>query len=91
MKKLFWIVVGVFAGMEIKKQLDQNPAAQAKVDELTAKARELGDTAIESFRERSAELAGKAKPMKSSAKKAPAKKAAAKKSPASKPANKPAS
>ncbi|MFM6971924.1 MAG: hypothetical protein ACKOWH_05030 [Rhodoluna sp.] len=96
MKKFFWIIVGIFAGIEIKKQLDQNPAAQAKLDEFTAKARELGDTAMDSFRERTAELSGKPaarkKPAKksSTAKKPAAKKATTKKSPATKPVNKPA-
>lgn len=95
MKKIFWIIVGIFAGIEIKKQLDQNPAAQAKLDEFTAKARELGDTAMDSFRERTAELNKKTNPRKKSvkknsvAKKPAAKKPAVKKSPATKPASKP--
>jgi hypothetical protein len=100
MKKIFWLIVGVFAGVEIKKQLDKNPNAQALLADATARAKELGETATEAFLDRTAELTGtprvsKSGPAKKAAAKKPAtkkpaaaKKPAAKKSPATKPATK---
>lgn len=101
MKKIFWLLVGVFAGVEIKKQIDKNPNAQALISDATARAKELGETAADAFLDRTAELTGtprkpKASPAaKPAAKKPAAKKPAAaaakpaaKKSPASKPATK---
>ena len=95
MKKIFWLIVGIFAGVEIKKQLDKNPNAQALLADATARAKELGETATEAFLDRTAELTGTARPAKKPAAKKPAakkaaaaKKPAAKKSPATKPATK---
>jgi hypothetical protein len=100
MKKIFWLVVGIFAGVEIKKQLDKNPNAQALLADATARAKELSETATEAFLDRTAELTGtprtaKATSSKKTAAKKPAakkpataKKPAAKKSPATKPATK---
>ncbi len=100
MKKIFWLIVGIFAGVEIKKQLDKNPNAQALLADATARAKELGETATEAFLDRTAELTGtprtaKATPAKKTTAKKPAakkpatsKKPAAKKSPATKPATK---
>jgi hypothetical protein len=100
MKKIFWLAVGIFAGVEIKKQLDKNPNAQALLADATARARELSETATEAFLDRTAELTGtprtaKKAPAKNSAAKKPGtkkpvatKKPAAKKSPATKPATK---
>ncbi len=100
MKKIFWLVVGIFAGVEIKKQLDKNPNAQALLADATARAKEFGETATEAFLDRTAELTGtprtaKATPAKKATAKKPAakkpatsKKPAAKKSPATKPATK---
>ena len=100
MKKIFWLAVGIFAGVELKKQLDKNPNAQALLADATARARELSETATEAFLDRTAELTGtprtaKKVPAKKSATKKPAakkpattKKPAAKKSPATKPATK---
>jgi hypothetical protein len=100
MKKIFWLVVGIFAGVEIKKQLDKNPNAQALLADATARAKEFGETATEAFLDRTAELTGtprnaKATPAKKATAKKPAakkpatsKKPAAKKSPATKPPTK---
>lgn len=100
MKKMFWLVVGIFAGVEIKKQLDKNPNAQALLNDATARAKELGEVATEAFLDRTAELTGtprvaiKAAVRKSTAKKpvakkpVAAKKPAVKKSPSTKPATK---
>ena len=74
MKKIFWLAVGIFAGVEIKKQLDKNPNAQALLADATARARELSETATEAFLDRTAELTGTPR----TAKKAPAKNSAAK-------------
>ncbi len=82
MKKIFWLAVGIFAGVELKKQLDKNPNAQALLADATARARELSETATEAFLDRTAELTGTPR----TAKKAPAKKAATKKPTAKKPA-----
>ena len=100
MKKIFWLAVGIFAGVEIKKQLDKNPNAQALLADATARAKELSETATEAFLDRTAELTGTPRTSKASAAKKPAakktaakkpeaaKKPAAKKSPATKPATK---
>ena len=100
MKKIFWLIVGIFAGVEIKKQLDKNPNAQALLADATARAKELGETATEAFLDRTAELTGTPRVAKPAARKPAAKKPsaakkpaaaskpAAKKSPATKPANK---
>ncbi len=82
MKKIFWLAVGIFAGVELKKQLDKNPNAQALLADATARARELSETATEAFLDRTAELTGTPR----TAKKAPANKAATKKPTAKKPA-----
>lgn len=104
MKKLFWLTVGIFAGIELKKQIDKNPNAQALVADVTARAKEFGETASEAFIERTAELTGTPRPAKKkpvaksttakpaakkkTATKPAAPKTAAKKSPSSKPATK---
>ena len=100
MKKIFWLLVGVFAGVEIKKQIDKNPNAQALISDATSRAKELGETAADAFLDRTAELTGKPRVSKASAAKktaarkpaakkpASATKPAAKKAPATKPATK---
>jgi hypothetical protein len=101
MKKLFWLTVGIFAGIEIKKQIDKNPNAQALVADVTARAKEFGETASEAFMERTAELTGTPRPSTAKAKsgskttsrkpaaaKSTKPKSAAKKSSPSKPASK---
>jgi hypothetical protein len=97
MKKIFWFVTGIAAGLAVAKQLAENPKAAAAVEDATSRAKEFGAAITEGFREREAELA---KPVakKTAAKKpaakpavkkpATARKAAPKKSPASKPSNK---
>jgi hypothetical protein len=92
MKKIFWFVTGIAAGLAVAKQLAENPKAAAAVDEATARAKEFGAAVTEGFREREAELA-KPAAKKTAAKPATkkptaARKAAPKKSPATKPRNK---
>lgn len=98
MKKFFWFVTGIAAGLAVAKQLAENPKAAAAVDDAAARAKEFGAAITEGFRERELELnkpavkktaAKKAPVRKTSAKKpATARKAAPKKSPANKPSNK---
>ena len=57
MKKFFWLMTGVAAGLVIAKQIESNPRAQAVVDDATAKAKEFGAAIAEGFKEREAELA----------------------------------
>ena len=93
MKKIFWFVTGIAAGLAVAKQLAENPKAAAVVDDAAARAKEFGAAISEGFREREVELS-KPAPKKSPAKKAASKKpatarkAAPKKSPATKPSNK---
>jgi TRAP-type mannitol/chloroaromatic compound transport system substrate-binding protein len=93
MKKIFWFVTGIAAGLAVAKQLAENPKAAAVLDDATAKAKEFGAAISEGFREREAELSkpvAKKAPVKKSVAKKPAtaRKAAPKKSPATKPSNK---
>ncbi|MEY4320061.1 MAG: hypothetical protein RLZZ471_2 [Actinomycetota bacterium] len=93
MKKIFWFVTGIAAGLAVAKQLAENPKAAAVVDDAAARAKEFGAAISEGFREREAELskpvAKKAAPKKSAAKKpVTTRKATPKKSPATKPSNK---
>jgi hypothetical protein len=86
MKKMFWLVVGIFAGVEIKKQLDKNPNAQALLADATARAKELSEVATEAFLDRTAELTGTPRTSKASTAKKSSSKTAAKKPAANKPA-----
>jgi hypothetical protein len=93
MKKIFWFVTGIAAGLAVAKQLAENPKAAAVVDDAAAKAKEFGAAISEGFREREAELSKppvKKPVVKKAAVKKPVatRKAAPKKSPASKPSNK---
>lgn len=98
MKKIFWFVTGIAAGLAVAKQLAENPKAAAVVNDAAARAKEFGAALSEGFREREVELS-KPAPKKTVSKKAPAKKpttkkpvaarkSAPKKSPATKPSNK---
>lgn len=93
MKKIFWFVTGIAAGLAVAKQLAENPKAAAVVDDAAARAKEFGAAISEGFREREAEL-NKPVTKKPAAKKttpkkpATARKTAPKKSPANKPSNK---
>ena len=54
MKKAFWLLTGIAAGLVIAKQLDENPKAQAVVDDAAKRAKEFGAAIAEGFREREA-------------------------------------
>lgn len=83
MKKAFWLLTGIAAGLVIAKQLDENPKAQAVVDDAAKRAKQFGAAIAEGFREREAELAQPTK--KPAAKPAAASKAATNKPAAKKP------
>lgn len=57
MKKAFWLLTGIAAGLVIAKQLDENPRAQAVVDDAAKRAKDFGAAIAEGFRERETELA----------------------------------
>ncbi len=57
MKKAFWFVTGIAAGLVAAKQLQENPKTKELVDDVWSHVRELGDVVVEGFREREAELA----------------------------------
>lgn len=92
MKKAFWLLTGIAAGLVIAKQLDENPKAQAVVDDAAKRAKEFGAAIAEGFRERESELnsepAASAAAKKLAATKPAAKKPAAKSATASKVAAK---
>jgi hypothetical protein len=90
MKKLFWLISGVAAGLAIAKQIETNPKAKAVAEDLKRAAVEFGTAFVEGYSERDGELAAETteeSAVKPAAKKAPAKKPAAKKPAAKKPAS----
>lgn len=68
MKKFFWLISGVAAGLVIAKQIQDNPKAQAAVDDATQRAKEFGAAIAEGFKEREAELVATAPTAKAAAK-----------------------
>lgn len=85
MKKLFWLISGVAAGLAIAKQIETNPKAKAVADDLKRAAVEFGTAFVEGYAERDTELA--AENTEASAAKPAAKKPAAKKAATKKPAS----
>jgi len=57
MKKAFWFITGIAAGLLAAKQLQENPKTKAIVDDVMVRVRDLGDVVAEGFREREQELA----------------------------------
>jgi hypothetical protein len=66
MKKAFWFVTGIAAGLVAAKQLQENPKTKAIVDDVMVRVRELSDVVVEGFREREAEIAAEKKSSDSS-------------------------
>jgi len=91
MKKLFWLIVGVAAGMAASKRIQEDPKAAALYNDITKRVRELGDALNEGFLERSTELNEAKKATTGAAVKKPVsvRKAPAKRAPATKPSSKP--
>jgi hypothetical protein len=73
MKKAFWLITGVAAGIVAAKKLQENPKTKAVLDDVMVRVRELGDVVAEGFREREAELAAEKKPAAKPATKSAAK------------------
>jgi hypothetical protein len=90
MKKLFWLAVGVAAGMAASKRIQEDPKAAAIYKDLTKRVRELGESLNEGFVERSTEINEAKKATTGSAKKpAAVRKTPAKRPSAAKPSSKP--
>jgi hypothetical protein len=74
MKKLFWLAVGITAGVAVAKQVRENPKAKALLNDATDLVKDFGAALSEGFAERSAEIAAEeakaaAKPATNSASK----------------------
>jgi hypothetical protein len=90
MKKLFWLAVGIAAGMAASKRIQEDPKAAAIYKDLTKRVRELGDSLNEGFLERSTELNEAKKSATAPAKKPAApRRAPVKRAPAAQPSSKP--
>ena len=83
MKKMFWLITGITAGMVIARKIEQNPAAKAVAEDLIKSGKELAGAFMDGFDETHAE-----KPAASAKPKAEATKAATKKPSVRKPAAK---
>ena len=83
MKKMFWLITGITAGMVIARKIEQNPAAKAVAEDLIKSGKELAGAFMEGFDESHAE-----KPVASAKPKAAATKPATKKPSVRKPAAK---
>lgn len=83
MKKMFWLITGITAGMVIARKIEQNPAAKAVAEDLINSGKELANAFMDGFEETHAE-----KPAASPAPKAAAAKPTARKTPVRKPAAK---
>ena len=69
MKKMFWLITGITAGMVIARRIEQNPAAKAVAEDLIKSGKELAGAFMDGFEETHAEAqAAPAKPKTSSVK-----------------------
>jgi hypothetical protein len=81
MKKMFWLITGVTAGIIIARKIEQNPAAKAVAEDLIKSGKELAGAFMDGFDETHAEkpsVAPKASVAKPAAKKTTVRKSAAK-------------
>ncbi len=81
MKKMFWLITGVTAGIIIARKIEQNPAAKAVAEDLIKSGKELAGAFMDGFDESHAEnpaVAPKASVAKPAAKKTTVRKSAAK-------------
>jgi hypothetical protein len=51
MKKMFWLITGITAGMVIARKIEQNPAAKAVAEDLIKSGKELAGAFMEGFDE----------------------------------------
>lgn len=90
MKKLFWLAVGIAAGMAASKRIQEDPKAAAVYNDIAKRVRDLGSALNEGFVERSTELNDAKKGASESAQKtASARKAQTKGSSAEMPSSNP--
>ena len=81
MKKMFWLITGVTAGIVIARKIEQNPAAKAVAEDLIKSGKELAGAFMDGFDETHAEksaVAPKVSVAKSAANKTSVRKPAAK-------------
>lgn len=83
MKKMFWLITGITAGMVIARKIEQNPAAKAVAEDLIKSGKELATAFMDGFDETHS-----AKPAKEEQSKAPSAKPTARKTAVRKPAAK---
>jgi hypothetical protein len=83
MKKMFWLITGVTAGIVIARKIEQNPTAKAVAEDLIKSGKELAGAFMDGFDETHAE-----RPVATAKPKAAATRAAAKKPSVRKPAAK---
>ena len=51
MKKMFWLITGITAGMVIARKIEQHPAAKAVAEDLIKSGKELAGAFMEGFDE----------------------------------------
>ena len=83
MKKMFWLITGLTAGIVIARKIEQNPAAKAVAEDLIKSGKELAGAFMDGFEETRAE-----KPVATAKPKATAARTAARKPSVRKPAAK---
>jgi hypothetical protein len=55
MKKMFWLLTGITAGIVIARKIEQNPAAKAVAEDLIKSGKELAGAFMDGFEETHAE------------------------------------
>ncbi len=81
MKKMFWLITGITAGIVIARKIEQIPAAKAVAEDLIKSGKELAGAFMDGFDETHAEkpvAASKASGVKPAANKTSVRKPAAK-------------
>jgi hypothetical protein len=56
MNRLLWLAVGITVGFVVARRIGLTKRGRAFFDELDRKAKEFGDSLVEGYREREAEL-----------------------------------
>lgn len=51
MKKMFWLITGLTAGIVIARKIEQNPAAKAVAEDLIKSGKELAGAFMDGFEE----------------------------------------
>ena len=79
MKKMFWLITGITAGMVIARKIEQNPAAKAVAEDLIKSGKELASAFMDGFEETHAEKTATHERPKTAAAKPAARKTAVRK------------